>query len=278
MMLIPPNAPLLEALKPVREDLIQLYKGFKASKYEDNKSVLVEAKGAISVIIGDHPQACEISRHLGVPANMNCRLCWVSIEDRGTYSSKLFDYNYTRRRVQTDLIIQQMSEELERKNTKKHLEELQKKTGIRYQACPLDGVEVDPHLQCFPDFDHFFDLGLCMRFFNFICNSLTSQQQEDVNVRLKSIQMPRGWNSFTLNLRSVSKKMKPMTYIRKLCVLSLYLFKGFIEDDVYDLLQNMIMLRGLLLKSFQTSESITHVSFISLLFYCFWRAFSIALL
>ena len=83
---------------------------------------------------------------------------------------------------------------------------MQTKTGIRYQACPIQVVEVDPHLQCFPDFDHFFDLGLYMRLFNFICKALTSQQQQDVNVKLNSIQMPRGWNSFTLNLHFCFEK------------------------------------------------------------------------
>ena len=215
VMLIPPNVPLLDAVKPVRNDLIALYKGFHACKYEENKVMDVEVKGAISVNIGDHPQACEISRHLGIPANMNCRICWVPIDKRSTYSSKLFDHQYTRRRVQTDLIIQQMSEELEKKNTKKHLEEMQTKTGIRYQECPLHAVEVDPHIQCFLDFDHFFDLGLCMRLFNFISNSMTSQQQEEMHVRLNCMQMLRGWNSFRLNLRSVSEKMKPCASLCK---------------------------------------------------------------
>ena len=51
-----------------------------------------------------------------------------------------------------------------------------------------------------------------------------------------------------------------MTYIRKLCVLSLYLFKGLIEDDVYELLAKMIQLRSLLLQLYQTKESIAQVS------------------
>ena len=33
-------------------------------------------------------------------------------------------------------------------------------TGIKPTSCPFQGVIVDTHIQAFPDFDHFMDLGL----------------------------------------------------------------------------------------------------------------------
>ena len=266
VMLIPPNVSLKEALQPIRSDLIKLQQGYKALKYEENKATEVEVKGAISALICDHPQACELSRHLGTAALMNCRMCWVNIKDKSRFSEKFFNHHYTRRRVQTDLVVRQMESILATKNTKAKTKELQKKSGIRCEICPLHGVEVDPHLQSFPDFDHFFDLGLCMRLFNFICESLSTEDEEKVHIRLKGIKMPRVWNSFALNLRSVSKKMKPMTYIRKLCILGVYLFKGLIHDDIYKLLIRMIKLRGMLLQASQTDESVAKVRIASNIF------------
>ena len=69
VMLIPPNVSLKEALQPIRSDLIKLQKGYKALKYEENKATEVEVKGAISALIFDHPQGCELSRHLGTSFN-----------------------------------------------------------------------------------------------------------------------------------------------------------------------------------------------------------------
>ena len=268
VMLIPANVNLDDAIKPVRDDLITLYKGFKAPAYEDGKIREVEVKGALSIIVADHPQACEISRHLGVPAQMNCRICWTTKEERAKYSDKCFNYRYTRRRVQTDLIVQQMRQQLEIRYTKTKQNKLQHDTGIRCEDCPLRGVEVDPHLQCGPDFDHFFDLGICLRLFNFICHSLTSQEQQQVEVRLKGINMPRGWNNFSINLKSVSKKMKPMSYVRKLCILGIYLFKSLIPEDIEKLMRRMIKLRGMLLLATQTDETIAQV-FLFLFMYIF---------
>ena len=146
-----------------------------------------------------------------------------------------------------------------KKKNKTKKEELQRKTGIRNEPCPLRGVEVDPHLQCFPDFDHFFDLGICMRLFSFVCGAISKQEQAAVEVRLRGIEMPRGWNKFSLHLRSVSKKMKPMTYIRKLCLLGVYLFKDIVNSDLHTLMVKLLHLRGKLLQPFQTDESIAKV-------------------
>ena len=205
-MLIPALVTLSEALEPIRQDLIQQYKGFKTLIYKDQK-VTVEVKGAISFIICDHPQACEISHHLGVPAKMNGHMCWINKNECSKYADKIFNHRFTRRRLQTDLIVQQMKDVLSSKKKKKSKqEELQRETGIRCEACPLKGVEVDPHVQCYPDFDHFYDVGLCMRLFNFISNRLSPQEQKNVEIRLKSLPMPRSWNKFSPNLQSVSKK------------------------------------------------------------------------
>ena len=138
-------------------------------------------KGAISCIVADLPQACGLSRHLGIQANKNCRIRWVNKSDRVIYSSKLFNEGYTRRRAQTDVVVQQMNELMqEHKYSVTKNKVFQTMAGIRRLPCPLEGVEVDPHTQCMPDFDHFFDLGLCMRLLNYIEQNLLEIQMKEV--------------------------------------------------------------------------------------------------
>ena len=117
-------------------------------------------------------------------------------------------------------------------------------TGLRITSCPFDRVEVDPHVQAFPDFDHFFDLGLSLRLLNYITPNLTESQEQDIQTRLQCLSTPRGWNKIKLDLHGTSKKRKPMSYIKKLLVLGLYLFRGFIDKAVQSLLVNLIHLRG----------------------------------
>ena len=123
---------------------------------------------------------------------------------------------------------------------------------------------MDPHIQAFPDFDHFMDLGLVTRLFAFITNSLTNAQKEEIETRLTCLTLPRGWNKINLNLHSSSKKLKPMTYMRKLCVLGLYLFQGFIEAPIRSLLVNLLHLRGMILDPYQNGETIQKVSYMLL--------------
>ena len=106
-------------------------------------------------------------------------------------------------------------------------------TGIRPIPCPLQGVDVDPHIQAIPDFDHFMDLGLVMRLFAYISQTLSNKQKAEVEIRMKSLPLPRGWNKINFNLQSVAKKMKPMSYMRKMCVLGVYLFEGYLETPIY---------------------------------------------
>ena len=94
-MLIPPDAPLEAALKPLREDLILLEKGVEMKYTEDGKISKVVVKAAISCLIADHIQACEICRHIGVNATMNCRACWIDKEHRADHTVSVLPHEST---------------------------------------------------------------------------------------------------------------------------------------------------------------------------------------
>ena len=246
-MLIPSHVDISQALDPLRKELIDLQAGVSMDCVINGTRQQKTVKALISCIIADHPQACDITRHLGVAANKACRLCWVSKEEKSKYSKDMLSHRNTRRRVETDLIVQEMKKmrsSLQLSNQK--FKALSTATGIRPISCPFQGVIVDTHIQAFPDFDHFMDLGLVMRMFAFITESLSEKQLEEVELRMKCLKLPWGWNAINLNLKSVAKKMKPMTYMRKLCVLGIYPFQGFLEPPIYSLLVNLLSLRALM--------------------------------
>jgi hypothetical protein len=258
-MLIPPEVDLKDALAPVCKDLIKLQKGVTLKEFKDNRCIDIEVKGGISCIIADHPQACDLSRHLGVNANQNCRLCWSDKFDRSNFSTSILHHENTRRRTQTDVIVAQTKELLETKYSINRQRELQKMSGIRATQCPLQGVDVDPHIQCFPDIDHLLDLGLTKVLFDYINSTLSVKQLDDIKLRYESLSLPAGWSRINLNLKSGSKKMKPMTFMRKLAILGCFLYKDLIDKKLQKLLVDLLKLRGQILAPFQTNASIQEV-------------------
>ena len=271
-MLVPPQVALHEALVPLKEDLVTLRQGVKMQAYVNGERKEVMVKAAISFVVSDHPQGCELARHLGVAANKNCRFCWTSKEQRSEYHPDMLNHRNTRRKEQTNVIVRQMLRlKSEQKLNKTKMKALQTLTGIRPLPCPLESVEVDLHLQAIPDFDHFMDLGLVMRLFAYISSTLSEKEKEEAEVRMKSLSLPRGWNKFNLNLNSVAKKMKPMTYMRKMCVLGIFLFQGFLEPPIHSLLVHLLQLRGLMLSPFQNNSTIKTVTF----YFIFYRQYFI---
>lgn len=258
-MLIPPQAPLHEALQPLREDLSLLQKGVEMKYVEDGKTSKVVVKAAISCIVADHIQACELCRHIGVNATMNCRACWVDKEHRADHTLSVLEHHTTRTRAQTDMVVEQVRKLLQVKNNPSRMKRFQTLSGIRTVDCIFKGVEVDPHTQCFPDPDHFLDLGLLVRFFDYANSILSNQQKEEVHMRFNSLDSKRGWNRIAINLHSTSKKMQPMTYMRKLAVLCLYLYRGLLDESLTKLLVDLLHLRAAIFARSQNESSIKNV-------------------
>ena len=260
-MLIPPQVALTQALAPLRQDLAVLRKGVDMKHLSSPSGEIsnVTVKGMISCIIADHIQACELCRHIGVNANKNCRACWVDKIDRTDETLFIRDHNITRTRFQTNMVVSKAREWLEEKYNITRVKAFQKLSGISIVNCPLEGVEVDPHIQCFPDPDHFLDLGLLVRLFEYVNGTLSASQKEQVHFRFQHLESRRGWNKIIINLYSSSKKMQPMTYMRKLAVLSLYLYNGFLEEQLTDLLIDLLHLRGLIFARSHTDQSIAEL-------------------
>ena len=170
-LMLVPHVSLCSAIERLRADLIKLQKGVFFNEYEEEKVNKILVKGLISCVVSDHPQACDISRHLGVNANQNCRLCWTNKAERAKFSSIILDHSQTRRRQQTDIIVSNMRESLSSKFSQTKQNQLQKECGIRIIDCPSQGVDFEPHIQCFSDIDHLIDLGLMEDLFEYI-NSL----------------------------------------------------------------------------------------------------------
>ena len=272
-MLLPPHISLCFAIEPLRIDLIKMQQGVLFNQYSGDKVEKILVKGLISCLIADHPQACDISRHLGVNANQNCRACWVSKEERTKFTSKILDHAQTRRRHQTDVIVDNMRRKLSQRFSVMKQKALQKESGIRVMDCPLKGVDFDPHIQCFPDIDHFLDLGLMKVLFEYINSLMTEKQVEIIQKRYEYLQLPVRWHRIALHLKSGSKKTKPMTYMRKIGLLGTVLYRGLIDDHLQNLLLKLLHLRGMILAPFHTDSSVkkVHIRF----FFFFFKYLSV---
>ena len=180
-MLIPPNVLLYDALQPLRRDLRMLENGLNVQCWDGTKAKQIRVAGAISCLIGDHPQACDTSRHLGNMAKKNCRFCHVDILERMIWDEELLDHTMTRRRLQSDSIVQQLKEEHKLPTLSATAKKaLSTKYGIRNEPCPYQGLHVDTHLQAFPDVDHLIDLGLLKSLLNFMVSELSGSDKEEL--------------------------------------------------------------------------------------------------
>ena len=148
LLLIPPDASLYHAMEPLRRDLAELQKGVNFDMLVEGKVTKICVAGAISILVGDHSQACDNTHHLGKRALKNFRSCHVHIEDRTIWDIEILDHSMTRRRRQTDVIVSQLKKEM----NLPHLSATAKKIlftkyGIRLASCTFAGLIVDPHLQ-----------------------------------------------------------------------------------------------------------------------------------
>ena len=256
-MLISPNVKLSDALTPLRRDLKLLERGITVKKAENGRVMDVDVKGGVSLIITDHVEACVVCRHMGNNATMNSRECWCTKVDRTNFSTSILDHTMTRRRAQTNLVVKEMNKKF-KDQTESFKRVERTKTGLYPVPCSFGGVDVDPHIQCVADVDHMMDLGLVKVMLTFITTNLTAKQHQIVDVRVKSFEFPRGWAK--IEISAASKATHPITHMSKLLILSVYLFKGVVDDALYALLLDMIHLRGTLMQPFHNDSSIDEVT------------------
>jgi hypothetical protein len=197
---------------------------------------------------------------LGVAANKNGRECWCTKKTRFKFTKIILEHDQTRTKPQTDLIVQQLQNQRHLVSNAA-LKEKMTLCGIRLTKDPFENLQIDAHIQVFPDIDHLLDLGILKRILDYIVGNLEAKQIASIEKRYQDLELPLGWNRIYLNLKSTSKKMKPMTYNRKLAVLAVYLFRGFMNKTIEELLIGLLKLRSSLLASFQTDQSVSEVSF-----------------
>ena len=262
-MLVPPHASLYDALQPLRRDLKHLENGIEIETWKETEGrKTMTMRGAISCLIADHPQACENTRHMGNMAKKNCRTCHVDKSERTVWDPIILDHSFTRRRLQTDVICRQMTAE----SSLPHLTATDRngiatKYGIRCSPCLFTGLDIDPHLQSFPDVEHMVDLGLLRVLLSFMISQLTEKEKKELQERLDCFQYPRGWSRLTVKLIDSKGQLKqPMSCMRKVAALSFVLFEGLAAPELIDLLYQLLHLRSLLLRHNQNNESTEKVS------------------
>lgn len=118
---------------------------------------------------------------------------------------------------------------------------------------------MDPHLQCFPDLDHLFQLGIQKNLIDFMQNCLSTEQKTVAQQRLRDFPPVRSWANISLNFFKAPKKFQPMAIVRKESLLWVYLLEGLCEAEAMNLLLDSITLRTLLFANSHTDASVKKV-------------------
>ena len=263
LMLLPPHVSLREALQPLRRDLNLLEAGVKMEMFQgDGKEAkVVTVHGAISMLIGDHVQACANCCHLGNNANKNCRMCMTDKADRMHCSPTILEHSMTRCISQSRAIINQMNFQIGRGASASRIKQVYGFYGIYPSPLPFDDL-VDPYRQSFPCVGHCLDLGLLGKLITFMLTNLSSAHTNIFQCRVKCIEYPRGWTRLPPFVSKLKGKLtEPMKVMRKLGMHAYQLFCGIAPTDVLDLTLDLVHLRNMILAEGHDQDTIADVSY-----------------
>ena len=224
--LLPPGIVLADAMKPLKDELKELEQmGFEVPMYPDGKTIRVY--GATSFLISDHPQACFNCSHLGNNEKKNCRMCTIDISKRSKCDIKLLDFEHTRREAQSDVIRTQLQDELGVNPPDSLVSKACTKYGISNVLPPFHGI-ADSHQQSFVCIGHAIDVGLLRRLVNFMMTKVRPIHHEVLTIRLKHLELPRGWIPFGSHFLNFKGKFsQPIIAVRKLTYFTNCLFGGW---------------------------------------------------
>ena len=258
-MMLPPHVKLYDALAKLREEIEELQRGIEVVCYPGGEENRTLAYGAISMLIGDHPQQCENATHLGVPATKNCRSCMVSKQYRTDINQAVTDFHLARSLPQATAVKTQMIEELGSNPTSHRIGIVQGKYGLSISPFPFEGL-VDPFRQAFPCVSHAIDLGLMLRLISFMMKTLSPSSKRAFQLRVACLDYPRKWSklpSFTSKFKG--KLSEPMKVVKKLSMFGHVLFAGLVDQRLLDLLFELVRVRSMILDPHHTDETIEEV-------------------
>ncbi len=220
IMLVPAGCDMYEALAPLRRDMKLLEQGVETR--------LGKLHVYPSFLPADLLQKYENCRHLGNTATMNCASCWCDTTERCDTKFDILDVSNTRRREQTNVIIQQLQEEESQLRFAKEdvadrtVAKLRQKYGIQNRPCLYEDVEVDPHMQSPTDPDHLVWFGLVRIVLRAIKAAMNPAQRHEFAIRVADFQYPKGWSVIQLSLMDKVGLTVQMAFYQKLLLVAMF--------------------------------------------------------
>lgn len=224
-------------------------------------------------------QQIEHCRHLGNNAIRADRSSWITNTQRVLFGPELWEYKLMRRRQQTNVVVAMIGEELESKVAGHHeakrkrsvkavaggddekvaaarvaflgdpkyeskLKEIRTKYGIQEGPDPFECISFDPHIGCFRDPDHLFDMGLTRDLLQRVVDTMNSAQKQELSIQLMHFNWPRGYGRITFDLSKSIGSRYSMHFIRKMLLVAICVFRGLCPDSHYDVLSRLFVLRN----------------------------------
>ena len=157
-MLVPSKVDLADFMSPIIES-VKVLQNQGVVVYDATRGEYKLVYAALALIVADMPQACELCGTVGPNGNLSCRTCTCSFETRLVWEDDFISYLTQRRKQQTTAIVAQMKSENEL--THASFEAIRTKYGVQFREQEIfQDVDFDCHLQCPPEPDHLFVLGI----------------------------------------------------------------------------------------------------------------------
>ena len=133
------------------------------------------------------------------------------------------------------------------------------KYGISNIPPPFHGI-ADSHQQSFVCIGHAIDVGLLRRLINFMMTKVRPIHHEVLTIRLKYLELPRGWIPFGSHFLNFKGKFsQPMIAVRKLAYFTNCIFGGLVPNDLIALTMNLLFLRNDIMKKGHSLQSVKKV-------------------
>lgn len=278
----------LQALAPLRRDLLALENG--ADLWHIDNSIVSDVRlyGGLAKVLGDLPQQFKNKSHIGLNATWNDASCWTHIQDRINTMVDFWDVKVTRRAEQTEMIKQMMQEELsskyferserdragvvrallagdERKAdsksshsadvTEADTKALQSKFGTSLKPSFFERVTADPIVwpRC-PD--HLIDFGLIRLLLSIVEKAMSKAFKKIFNFRARDFMWPEGYARLTFDLARTIGSRYSMEFVAKMLLVAVCTWEDLIPADQFSVLQRLFFLRNCIFGEIQTERSL----------------------
>ena len=181
-------------------------------------------QAGVAGLPGDHVQASATSRQRGNQASLNSHQCWVTKDNCIDPDHDCCDHHMLRRGAQTDLVVEQIKEELADRPSisKANSERITQCYGINPGPSIMKGVDVDTNTQSMWDLSHLLWFGLIKLVVKFFVNSLSKANQEIFMIRLRDFKWPKNTSPPIQAIKSKFGSGNSMTHWRTIGFASPY--------------------------------------------------------